>query len=221
MGVLYNSRIVTDGLVLCLDAGDKMSYPGAGTTWYDLSKNSIHATLTNGPTFNSSDGGSIVFDGTNDYVNIPGNGDVMSNLTVYTVELIIKTSYYGNKVILEKGSNAKMSVQPPSAGFGGANATFYGDRTNFTDSSPIWNGNWLNVTFVQASTYRKLYLNNILKDTQSLGNDPANSNDIHLMSRGGSYSQPGNVSILKIYDKVLSEQEIKQNYNATKGRFGL
>ena len=62
MGVLYNSRIVTDGLVLCLDAGDKMSYPGAGTTWYDLSKNSIHATLTNGPTFNSSDGGSRAFD---------------------------------------------------------------------------------------------------------------------------------------------------------------
>ena len=69
MGVLYNSRIVTDGLVLCLDAGDKMSYPGAGTTWTDLSKNKNNGTLTNGPTFDSANGGSIVLDGTNDYIS--------------------------------------------------------------------------------------------------------------------------------------------------------
>ena len=216
MGLSHSPRIVTDGLVLCLDAGDKMSYAGAGTTWTDLSKDRNNGTLVNGPTFNSDDGGSIVFDGTNDYVNIAGDGGVMSNLTVYTVELIIKTTYGGNLVILEKGSNKKINAQPPSDG---ESKTFYGDRSLFTDSSPIWNGNWLNWTCVQASTYRKLYLNNILKDTQSIGNDPANSDDIHLMSRGGSYSQPGNVSILKIYNRALTDEEITQNYNATRGRF--
>ena len=63
----YGPRIVTDGLVLCLDAGNSKSYPGSGTAWNDLSRNGNNGTL-NGPTFNSADRGSIVFDGTNDYV---------------------------------------------------------------------------------------------------------------------------------------------------------
>ena len=65
MGVTYNNRIVTDGLVLCLDAASKRSYPGTGTVWTDL-KGGNNGTLTNGPTFSSDNGGSIVFDASND-----------------------------------------------------------------------------------------------------------------------------------------------------------
>ena len=61
--------IITDGLVLYVDAGNTDSYPGSGTTWTDISTNSNNGTLTNGPTFDSGDGGSIVFDGTDDYVD--------------------------------------------------------------------------------------------------------------------------------------------------------
>jgi len=67
MSISYNPRIVTDGLVLCLDVGNTKSYPGSGTTWTDLSGNGNNGTLTNGPTYSSSNGGSLVFDGTNDY----------------------------------------------------------------------------------------------------------------------------------------------------------
>ena len=63
MGVAYNSRIITENLVLCLDAANSKSYPGSGTTWTDLSGNGNNATLTNGPTYSSANGGSIVFDG--------------------------------------------------------------------------------------------------------------------------------------------------------------
>ena len=63
-----NGKIVTNGLVLSLDAADRNSYPGTGTTWRDMSGNGNNGTLTDGPTFNSNNGGSIVFDGTNDYV---------------------------------------------------------------------------------------------------------------------------------------------------------
>ena len=73
MGVAYNPNIVTDGLVLCLDAANKRSYPGTGTTWTDRSANGNNGTLTNGPTFDSANGGSIVFDGTNDYVTTTKN----------------------------------------------------------------------------------------------------------------------------------------------------
>ena len=67
--IAYNPKIVTDGLVLCLDAANPKSYPGSGTTWYDLSGNGNHGTLINGPTYNSDNKGSIVFDGIDDYVS--------------------------------------------------------------------------------------------------------------------------------------------------------
>ena len=69
-----NQKIVSNGLVLNLDAAQLRSYPGSGTTWTDLSGNAYNGTLTNGPTFDSENGGSIVFDGTNDYVNLPSSG---------------------------------------------------------------------------------------------------------------------------------------------------
>ena len=56
--------ISTDGLVLNLDAGNAASYPGSGTDWFDLTSEGHDSTLINGPTFDSGDGGSIVFDGT-------------------------------------------------------------------------------------------------------------------------------------------------------------
>ena len=72
-------NIIKDGLVLTLDASSQRSYPGSGTTWYDLSGNGNNGTLTNGPTFDSGNGGSIVFDGTNDYVNGPTTNSVIGN----------------------------------------------------------------------------------------------------------------------------------------------
>ncbi len=63
MAFIHSPKLVTSGLVLCLDAANKLSYPGSGTSWYDLSGNNYNGTLTNGPTFNNGNGGSIVFDG--------------------------------------------------------------------------------------------------------------------------------------------------------------
>ena len=76
MGLGHSPRIITDGLVLCLDAASKRSYPGTGTTWTDL-KGSNNGTLTNGPTFNTGNGGSIVFDGANDYTNL---GNILNDV---------------------------------------------------------------------------------------------------------------------------------------------
>ena len=83
MGLSHSPRIVTDGLVFCVDAGDKMSYPGAGTTWTDLSKNRNNGTLINGPTFDSANGGSISLDGSNDYISVGSfNEDSSQDLSV-------------------------------------------------------------------------------------------------------------------------------------------
>ena len=83
MGLSHSPRIVTDGLVFCVDAGDKMSYPGAGTTWADLSKQGNNGTLINGPTFSNEGNGSILCDGTNDYINVSNfNEDSNQDLSV-------------------------------------------------------------------------------------------------------------------------------------------
>ena len=69
MGTSYNPRIVTNGLVLCLDAANKRSYPGAGTTWTDLSHNPTNLTLYNGLSYSDEGNGSLLFDGTDDYAS--------------------------------------------------------------------------------------------------------------------------------------------------------
>jgi hypothetical protein len=87
-------NIVTNGLVLALDAANSKSYPGSGTTWRDLSGNNNSGSLTNGPTFSSANGGSIVFDGSNDYIGITtGSG---FNLGVnFTVQVWCKPFKFG------------------------------------------------------------------------------------------------------------------------------
>ena len=217
MAFNYSPKIVTNGLVLYLDAANPNSYISGSTKWNDLSGNNNNATLTNGPTFSTSNGGVIVFDGVNDYALIPGSGSILSNLSTYTVELMIKAPHTGNKVVLEKSANAKMLIQPGNT----SNGLLYGDYTAYADASPILNNTWINICIVQASTYRKLYINANLKNTTNLGNSPSNASNIVLMSRSGGFAQQGNVSFFKIYNIILSDIEIQQNFNATKTRFGL
>jgi len=109
---VYNNgpKIVTSGLVLALDAGNTKSYPGSGTVWTDLSGNGNTGTLTNGPTFNSSNGGSIVFDGVDDFVNIPyntyWNTNVFGTATNFTLECWHKPNVFRNwDTVIEKSES--------------------------------------------------------------------------------------------------------------------
>jgi hypothetical protein len=88
--------IVTSGLVMNLDAGFTPSYPRQGTTWYDVSGNDYNGALTNGPTFNSANGGSIVFDGVDDYAN-NSNPSSLQNQNL-TVSMWIKPSTATNEI---------------------------------------------------------------------------------------------------------------------------
>ena len=226
MGVLYNSRIVTDGLVLCLDAGDKMSYPGAGTTWYDLSKNSIHATLTNGPTFNSSDGGSIVFDGTNEYVGFSASEIQSSSFSVllWAKRDTITSNY---STLLGLGStNYRVSLwlyEDGDIAFGHANG-------NYARSSSVWNDkskvHMICITANTSSNYNnKLYFDD---HSETFGNSDASGDwssvaQISNYANGLSIRKPffGAVAAFLVYNRELTADEIRQNYKATKGRFGL
>ena len=225
MGVLYNSRIVTDGLVLCLDAGDRMSYPGAGTTWTDLTANKNNGTLTNGPTFDSANGGSIVFDGTDDFVSILlASLPTPNNSSNFTYEAVVKFNSLGWRTIFSqdngtgsgrillglRGTNSKLvtfftssALQPSFDAL--ITNTIYHVALGISGSNIYigLNGVW-DLVSGSAFSYSGNGDINIGKEPNNLGG--------HL---------DGNIFAVRMYNRFLKESELFENYRAIKGRFGL
>ena len=100
--------LVQNGLVLALDAADKLSYLGTGTVWYDLSGNANTGTLTNGPTFSQANGGAIVFDGVDDYVNIPYNS-IFNSSTTFTVDFWFKSNNIAPEQVFFSTTNTSLT----------------------------------------------------------------------------------------------------------------
>jgi hypothetical protein len=233
MGLNHGWRgpnIVRDGLVLYLDAGSPNSYQGTGTTWKDISKvNQNNGTLTNGPTFNSGNGGSIVFDGVDDYVNcgsttnLTGLIDISISSWVYpiTPSFTSFVSRYYNTTPLQ---GWLLGYFNSSFTFDGRESSAAYLSTTSTNTFPI--NNWYNVVGTKAGSLWSIYVNGNLQSSSSLGNGttPFSANSMQvgaLLGAGFSIYQPTRVATTQIYNRALTASEILQNYNATKGRFGL
>ena len=212
MGLSHSPRIVTDGLVFCVDAGDKMSYPGAGTTWTDLSKNRSNGTLTNGPTFDSANGGSIVFDGTNDYVDF---GSQVANLSTSTI------SFWINYNVLGSTHNSPIGYDANPYDyvilFWSDNIYYRADVSRGGEHGTINAGSWYNFTMTRDSSYIRFYKNNNLLHQHS-PIDLGETINIEWIGRGYVYDN-AKISLVHVYNRALSAAEITQNYNATRGRF--
>jgi len=220
MAIAYNTSIIKDGLVLCLDAANPKSYPGSGNTWFDLSGNGKNSTLTNGPTY---DGQGIVFDGVDDSSS--------SNLTGVAAfsAITINVWFYSN---VGTGTclinNLPFILHFRGAGFylrGGDGVTDSGYLAWQTSpSGNVWNmltGTWNGSTM-------KLYLNGNKQSNElsysggSTGLLRANES----VTIGGFFntSQPwtnGKISNVKIYNRALTDLEIQQNFTALRGRYGI
>jgi hypothetical protein len=234
MAIFKNTPpIVTNGLVLALDAANPKSYTSGSTNWFSLGNPTLSGSLINGPTFDSQNGGSIVFDGVNDHVNcgttniIPGS---------YTVSTWIKyTPKVGTAVYFGRSNAAPNFDQTAILGWTNIGDKFFvsgktvggsyiGITSSFSPSTSII----YNVvgTFNTASTVLNLYINGVLNNTRIIGSlYITGSNLINQVgcsdgTAPGNFTQ-GNIYDVKIYNRELSAQEITQNYNATKGRFGL
>jgi len=221
MATLYSPKIVTDGLVLALDAANTESYPGSGTLWTDLTSGATNGTLVNGPTFNNDNGGNIVFDGVNDDIDL-GNSTVTQfpHTSPWTVSLV-------GKIITQNTSFPGFLIKGSSGGGGSGVLFFYtGANTLFikhnniqpsvsiSSTSPFFvswvhNGDGSTLIYVNGNYIRTGPTLSLTDTTNSL-----------RLGRGDAY---GNVAIYSFskYNRALSAAEILQNYNATKGRFGL
>ena len=236
--IAYYGNIVKDGLVFDLDAAKRDSYPGSGTVWRDVSGFQNNGTLVNGATFNSENGGSIVLDGTDDYIDITNSSSIdFGSSSSFTMEIMVK-----------KTSN------PPTGNVSGLfckrlNNIRYGIDDYYGLNSPrvgIYNNvDGQKVTFLNNSstlslytdivfTYEpnstngiKLWVNGVLINTlTTVGlSDFSSSNSYQI---GSTYALGGTINYFfgsivtaKIYNRTLSASEVLQNYNALKGRLGL
>ena len=225
MGFYRGPHIVTDGLVLSLDAANTKSYQSGSITWFDNSGNGNNGTLTNGPTFDSNNGGSIVFDGVNDYVNISTSPNLTNPLTICT---FVNTSVItgSNQVIYGPNANGQdnwISVSNNKALIYAAQAS---DVNNFaiTGTTTIEANKWYHITGIVNNNVISLYVNGVFEVASSAQAFTVGgwNSTARIGQRGtGQFPFNGRIACVQGYNRALSAQEILQNYTATKSRFNL
>jgi hypothetical protein len=232
-------KIVTNGLVLALDAADRNSYPGSGTTWRDVSGNNYSGSLTNGPTFNNTNGGNITFDGTNDFVQIVNTGSILTTNN-FTIDIVCRpTSTITNVAEEISGFGAitgQRFVTDPYIGLGtdaGAGVSVGTNGIVVVEHAGSYIPALLSYTGTVSSTVfshivvtytnkqPRAYLNTTLVKTGLTSVRTAVNLTIGLIG-GMQYGYfAGEIASVKYYNRTLSTNEILQNYNAQKSRFNL
>ena len=233
MGLAHSPSIVIDGLRFCLDAANIKSYPGSGTTWTDISGKNHDGTLTNGPTFSSDNGGCIVFDGSNDHIGMLGTATdlgINDTSSSFSFSVWFKTGATSEKYMFDNfdGSTqdiscrldaGKLEMYLRGSSGGIVNAVRYGSYT-----LNKWNNAVYNFDSSTSPDTLTAYVNGINTGTSTShfsGNFESGSNFRIGMRPAGGGQFSGRIACAMLYNKSLTEAEVKQNYNALKGRFGL
>jgi len=223
------SNIVTDGLVLHLDAGNTSSYPGTGTIWSDLTGNGNNGTLTNGATYLTDNGGIMSFDGINDYVSTPNTTflDLPNNTSM---EFWVNSNSLNNIDIISHRFNCYGAAYNPTWANGytpGKLSIYYyisGWKGVSTTTTPLPN-TWYHLVGTYDGSTMKIYLNGVLENTRgAVGTIKQYESNLDIggyTGYPGTYAWDGEIPIVRYYHKTLTDSEVLQNYNATKGRFGL
>ena len=230
--------IVRNGLVLFLDAADKNSYPGSGSTWFDLSGNGFNATLKNGPTYSTNNLGRFSLDGTNDYAYV---GATFPSYTNFTVSFWINAQTVANHRGIFCIKNASDSADYGSGNyaihtltdgyFGMEASDLYAGNTS-KNSTIIYNTNaHCTVVCDQTNSIVRYYLNGIANGTQGITSTLTFSDHTALFIGTRQYSTTGensfqnpltgNLHQILFYHRALPQTEVYQNYISTKDRFGF
>ena len=221
----FDNNIVRFGLVMELDAGNPYSYAGAGTAWYDVSGTGNNGTLTNGPTYTSDNSGGILFDGSDDYVNVTYNASTISfpsNNATICVWFKVSTTGDGIGVLVTQRSSSGSGFQTYMY-----STRLYADgggTAGVSSNTVISNGtiSFGCIVYDRTNSLLKLYINGIFDNQVSYTGNIQDTYPIRLGNGAfGDGPFPGTIYMAQIYNRTLSAAEVLQNYNATKGRFGL
>jgi hypothetical protein len=228
MSFSHSPKIVTDGLVLALDAGNVKSYVSGSTTWFDKSGFSNNGTLTNGPTFSSANLGSIVFDGVDDYVQTL-TGSIANNSS-FTLSCWFKiTTLNSTYRPLVDGGNLGSGTAGYTLSIDNTNKLFIAANAGYVSVTTTLNTNTLYYVVGVASAgspYNlSVYVNGVLGTVSASATTNVLTNNFSYVRVGENCSNglrfPGNIAATQIYNRALTQAEITQNFNALRGRFGI
>ena len=221
--IIPDLAVVTTGLQLYLDAGNASSYPGSGTTWTDLTVNGRNGTLTNGPTYSSDNGGSIVFDGTDDYVQCTGS------LTVTAATFVTWIRRNGNQgqydgILFSRGTSV--------TGMNLERSNQLGYHWNGAGNTYAWqsglvvpNLTWCMIAVSVTSTAATAYLcqtSGITTATNTVSHTSSVIDDIKLaLDDAAARYFNGNIAIAQLYNIALSAGQVSQNFAVDRARFGV
>lgn len=226
MGISYNTSIVRDGLVLHLDAANTKSYTGSGTVWKDLSGNGNDGTLVNGVGYSADNKGAMVFDGVNDRVSLSAVNSNYFSAQFWVKYSNFKSGNAGYATISNASStnNGFMIYQATSSPYNRLTAFVCTPSITSVASITLLSTNtWYNFTVTYDGSFIKIYLNSALDNsvakTGFMTPNPVWLN-IGRVYYNNSYFA-GSISNVQIYNRALSAAEIQQNFNATRGRYGI
>ena len=221
-------KIITNGLVLCLDAGNKKSYPGSGSNWYDLTVNKNNGTLIGSPVFSAANRGSIVFDGTNDsgYFNAGIVSTSYQTHEVWTNAVASASAADGFAYILHNNSTGTatgssyltIGIKPTQQYYAALNGSYSTMSSGVTATSSLIR----QIVLSWDGTNQIMYVDGEVKDSQALSVTPQNFDTITSFGDAESATYrmvQGNIYSIKVYNRALSASEILQNYNSQKSRF--
>lgn len=230
MSVTNGPNVIKDGLVLYLDAASQKSYPRTGTTWFDISGIGNNGTLTNGPTYSSANGGSIIFDGTNDYIlgasnlNISGDPNFSICYWAFWDDLTFSNNYPSG---VGNNSTGITNQGLSTTWLNGRIALDFWDN-RFRANTALEVRKWYYVCFTKSSgligSTCKLYVNaqEYSGAVEGTNTTPAITNSPLIIGRlDATRWFKGIIPHVKIYNKVLSPVQIVRNFNATRSRFGI
>jgi hypothetical protein len=211
--------IPSSGLTLYVDAGRSTSYSGSGVQWYDLSGNNNTGTLQNSPSYSSSNGGILTFNGSNQYVSFSSPTNIPIGNSNYTISVWFNTSGLGTNAFVGWGgfgsTNQVTALRLSSTGF-----IHYWWGNDLVVNTSLSTNTWYNVVARFNGTNREIWLNNVKigNDTPS-GHNVPNANNLRIASSNGGEYFNGKLSNIEIYNRSLSDSEIGQIYNNYLYRF--
>ena len=216
------SSIVTTNLILYLDAGKSASYSGSGSTWYDLSTTGMNGTLVNSPTYSTSNGGILSFNGTNQYVGSFVNTSVLPTSGPYTYEIWFNsTNLSARNGFIAYGS------------YSGTNSTnaFRNDNTEIlnywfandltSSGASLTANNWFQAVVTFDGTTRKLYVNGRFLNSDTPGSNNATNKTLTVGVTNTTEYLVGSLGIVRMYSSALTQSDIYQNFTLSRSRFGL
>jgi len=239
MGFYRGPNIVTDGLVFAQDAASARSYPGSGTSWYDLSNDKNTGTLYNGVSYSTADGGTMSFDGSDDYMQSDVSTTSLDGDPSFSADMFVKRRT-GTNV---GASNGFWGIGGVNQGNGISgwtpttnliNLDVY-DSTRLATSVYYPENEWIHICWTKngagtETTNVKCYINGVSTSLTKTRN-ATRTNQFNTSTTGvclgrisansSNFYSPIDIATYKIYDRALTAAEVLQNYNAIKNRFGL